>query len=132
MGASASTTTCLTQAPTNCASRSTYSEYEKDSTSALCVCDGSAVTKIRYAKEGIASESVTPATTLSKLFQLAALRHGDKTAFRIERPCPLRKASSTETKNSRQSYTSTFTPEEWEALKSSKLPMEILRKPNCP
>ena len=132
MGASASTNSYLTQAPTNSAPSSTYSEYEKDKTSAMCVSDSSAVAQIRYAKEGIASEGVTPATTLSKLFQSAALRHGDRTAFRIGRPCPLPKASRTETKNCRQSYTSTFTPEEWEALKSVQLPMEILRKPNCP
>jgi len=44
---------------------------------------------IKYAAKGIASEAVTPATTVPKLFKKAAMKSGAKPAMRIERPCPL-------------------------------------------
>jgi len=51
-------------------------------------CDGTAVSPIRFAKEGIASKSGTPPRTVIQVFQEAIKKHGDKVAFRIERPVP--------------------------------------------
>jgi len=63
------------------------SQYKPES-KPYVTCDGSALSSIRFAKIGIASEKETPARTMIQVFQQAVNRHGDKVALRIERPVP--------------------------------------------
>jgi len=63
------------------------SQYKPES-KPFVTCDGTAVSSIRFAESGIASKSVTPPRTVIQVFQEAVKRHGDKVAFRVERPVP--------------------------------------------
>jgi len=54
----------------------------------FATCDGTAVSSIRFAETGIASESETPPRTVMQVFQEAVKKHGDKNALRVERPVP--------------------------------------------
>jgi len=51
-------------------------------------CDGTAISPIRFAQVGLASKTETPPRTMIQVFQEAVEKHGDKVAFRIERPVP--------------------------------------------